>query len=168
MTRVVRLMKQVEFRSDDPTEIINYMTLISTARDGWINVLPEKDAEEGTGTLGFLTLFGGGSSGVTMFTWKPEPDDQQGARHVTVGITHATGRRVAAQLVPFTIPENWIVKQDHPQRGLVLSIPDREPHERVLDWALRTLADLSPFARAGTWRADVYLPAGDSSELGNN
>jgi hypothetical protein len=156
VTRVVRLMKQVEFTSEDQDEILGYMNELSHARDGWINVLPEKDAAESTGTLGFLTLFGGGNSGITMFTWKPEPEDPQAVRRDSLGITHATGRRVAASL---TIPENWRVQQDHPQRGLVLSIPDEEPHTQVLDWALRTLAALSPFARAGSWRADIYLPS---------
>lgn len=153
------MMKQLEFNGDDPGEIISYMNLLSEARDGWINLLPEKDATESTGTLGFLTLFGGGSSGVTMCTWKPEAEEQRGGGRVSVGITHATGRRVSSQLTPFTIPASWQVKQDHPLRGLVLSVPGDEPHAQVLEWALRTLRVLSPFARAGSWRADVYFPA---------
>lgn len=157
--RTIRLIKQVEFNADEPSEIVGYMRLLSEAGDGWINVMPEKDAAESTGTLGFFTLFGGGSSGITMCTWKPVREGQRGSRHVSVGITHTTGRRVRTQLTSLAIPESWGVMQDHPQRGMVLSIPDGEPHEQVLAWALGVLRALSPFAHDGSWRADVYLPA---------
>jgi hypothetical protein len=93
-----------------------------------------------------------------MCTWMPEREDQHGRRRVSLGITHTTGRRVSTQDTSFGIPENWSVTQDHAQRGLVVSIPDDEPHDRVLAWAFRALRALNPLARVGNWRAEIYLP----------
>lgn len=159
VTRTIRMMKRMEFSADDPSEILNYMDLLSDTRDGWINLTPATDSKEGRASLGFLALFGGGSSGMTMCTWIPEPEDPHGGRQVSLGITHTTGRRVRTQLSSLAIPAHWEVKQDHPQRGLVLHVPDDEPNERVLSWALRVLRALSPPADLTIWRADVYLPA---------
>jgi hypothetical protein len=165
MTRTARIVKRVEFNADDPAEIVGYMDLLADARDGWINLTP-KTSDESPSTLGFLALFGGGSSGTTMCTWIPEPEDQQGIRHVSLGITHTTGRRIRNQLVPLDIPKDWLVKQDHPLRGLVLNVPDGEPNDRVLAWALRTTVALAPVGHLGSWRAEIYLPS-DSRPSGD-
>jgi hypothetical protein len=159
VARTVRASKRVEFNVEEPAELVGYMSLIADARDGWINLIPEVGDEERSTTLGFMALFGGGSTGVTMCTWKPERADQSGRRQVSLGISHATGRRFSVLLPPLAIPRNWVVKQDHPQRGLVLFVPDSEPHERVLDWALHALRVLSPPAGIEKWRAEIYLPA---------
>ncbi len=159
MAKTARIIKRVEFDAEEPAEIVGYMNLIADARDGWINLIAELGDDERSTTLGFMALFGGGSTGVTMCTWKPERAEESGRREVSLGISHETGRRFSALLPPVAIPENWGIKQDHPQRGLVLSVPDSEPHERVLDWALHALRALSLPARIEKWRADVYLPA---------
>jgi hypothetical protein len=159
VARAVRTKKVVRFGAADPAEVVGYMDLLSEARDGWINVQPEKDTDEETTTLGFFTLFGGGNPGITMSTWIPEAADQTGRQQVSLGIAHAAGRRLSAQPSAVAIPTGWHVKQDHPQRGLVLSIPDDEPNGRVLEWALAAMRSLSPPASAGVWRAEIYLPA---------
>ncbi|MGB9112234.1 MAG: hypothetical protein WCF24_05865 [Acidimicrobiales bacterium] len=160
VARTVRIIKRVEFNVEDPDEILGYMSLLSDARDGWINLMPEKANEKKGASLGFMSLFGGGSPGTTMCTWIPEREDQNGRRHVSLGITHTTGRRISAQISTLDIPASWRIKQDHAQRGLVLSVPDDEPHDRVLAWAFRAIRALSPASRAGTWRAEIYLPTG--------
>ncbi len=160
MARTVRIVKRVEFDVEDPDEIVGYMRLLADARDGWINLIPADANEEKSVSLGFMSLFGGGGSGTTMCTWIPEREDQHGERHVSLGITHTTGRRVSAQVTALDIPDRWRIKQDHAQRGLVLSVPDEEPHDRVLAWAFRAIRALSPASRVGAWRAEIYLPTG--------
>jgi hypothetical protein len=151
-------MKVVQFNGDDPAEIVGYMDLLSEARDGWINVQLDKNREERSATLGFFTLFGGGNPGISMITWIPEAAVENGHRQTSLGIAHTAGRRVTAQPSPVAIPPSWHVKQDHPQRGLVLSIPDDEPNERVLKWALTAMRALSDGTPTGAWSAEVYLP----------
>ncbi len=162
MPRKLREIERVEFSAEDPTQIVAWMAQLAAAGDGWINLLPNIPSEDERPTsLGFLTLVGGGALGFTMCTWIPARPDDRRRTHSSLGITHLTGRRAAAQLnssaVP--IPATWFVEQDHRRRGLVIRVPRDEPHERVLAWALRAAEALSPPRPDSTWRADIYLPA---------
>ena len=135
--------------------------MLAEAEDGWINLIPKITDDGGMPTsLGFLTLFSGGSSGVTMCTWIPGSHDRTGRNQPSLGITHVTGHRAVAQLLTLeiSIPPTWLVEQDHPRRGLVLRLPPAEPAERVLAWALRAIGGLSPGVAFRGWRADIYLP----------
>jgi hypothetical protein len=147
----------VAFTADDLTRIVAHMDQLAAAEDGWINLIPKvSDDDEKPTALRFFTLFGGGSSGVTMGTWIPAGQDQ-----MSLGITHVTGRRAAAQLRSSgnRIPESWLVEQDHPRRGLVLRVPSDESHERVLVWELRAVSALMLPRPYQQWRADIYLSA---------
>jgi hypothetical protein len=158
--RKTRHVKRVDFIPDAPAEVLEYMSQLSRAGDGWINLTPKIEGNEESKPLGFFTLFGGGSTGVTMCTWIPKSDDPSGRDQIRLGITHNTGLRAVAQLqsVAFPIPENWGVEQDHPRRGLVLNVPSDEPNERVLAWAIGAGGSLSRAGRVGAWRAEVHLP----------
>jgi hypothetical protein len=157
MARRTRRVEEVEFRAVDPSRVVAYMAVLARAGDGWINLIPETAEDKGTTSLGFFTLFGGGSPGTTMCTWVPGRDVQHGGRPTSLGITHATGRRIGT--LPSTgIPEHWFVEQDHPRRGLVLNVANEESHEDVLEWALRTTTALCPLGRVEKWRAEVHLP----------
>jgi len=151
----------VDFGGDELSQVVDHMTLLAGAEDGWMNLMARAgDGDAATSTsLGFFTLFGGGGSGVTMCTWVPGSRDRAGRNQPSLGITHVTGHRVVAELqacgVP--VPETWHVEQDHPRRGLVLRLPSAESPERVLSWALLALGALSTRPAVG-WRADIYLP----------
>jgi hypothetical protein len=162
MPRRSQQIDRVEFTADVLTDVVACMTRLADAGDGWINLLPKiGDDFEGPTTLRFLTLLGAGASGVTMCTWIPASQDRRGDNQVSLGITHVTGRRAVPQLnVPATsIPETWVVEQDHPRRGLVLRVPAGEPHEQVLGWALRAVGSLSEPRDIRRWRADIHNPA---------
>jgi hypothetical protein len=162
VARKLRQIERVEFTATEHSRLDVFMSRLADAEDGWINLIPKiTDVEEKPTSLGFFTLIGGGGTGVTMCTWIPGSHDQGDHDRTSLGITHVTGRRAAAELVALghPIPESWLVEQDHPRRGLVLTIPSGEPHEKVLSWALRAVGALSAPRQIARWRADVYLPA---------
>ncbi|MGA2530092.1 MAG: hypothetical protein ABSG36_13140 [Acidimicrobiales bacterium] len=161
MARTPRQIEHVEFTVDGVATIVQWMARLAAATDGWINLVPKvAENEDRPTSLGFLTLLGGGSAGVTMCTWIPRSYNRRGSVLASVGITQVTGRRAVAQLFSLgvPIPETWFVEQDHPRRGLVLRLPENEPHEGVLEWSLRAVSALCVPQPARTWRADIYLP----------
>jgi len=152
----------VEFSVDELTQIVACMERLAIAGDGWINLIPRiADDDERPTSIGFFTLFGGGGTGVTMCTWIPGSHDHRARIQPSLGITHATGHRAAAELhsLAVPVPETWLVEQDHPSRGLILRVPSDEPHEQVLVWALRAVDALRTSPPIRGWRGDIYLPA---------
>ncbi len=153
----------MEFGADEPAYIVACMDRLAGAGDGWINLIPriaDDDNDERPTSLGFFTLVGGGSTGVTMCTWIPVSRHHRGRIESSLGITHVTGHRAFAELhsLGVPIPATWLVEQDHPRRGLVLRVPSDEPHEQVLVWALRAVGSLTAPRLIRRWRADIYLP----------
>ncbi|MGA8296374.1 MAG: hypothetical protein WB770_04970 [Acidimicrobiales bacterium] len=143
------------------------MAQLSRAGDGWINLIPHTNEEEKPTSLGFLTLFGGGSTGVAMCTWVPAVLEPSGRNRVRLGISHVSGLRAVSQLrsLGTPVPENWAVEQDHPLRGLVLQLPSEEANERVLEWALGAARALNSISSALEWRAEIYFPSGVGNDL---
>ena len=163
MARERRQIEQLKFGVDDDlTPVVAYMVQLSGAGDGWINLMPRitEDDERPT-SLGFLTLFGGGSIGITMCTWIPGSDGRRVRIEPSLGITQVTGRRAIFRLrsLGVPIPDAWRVEQDHPRRGLILRLPSDEAHDHVLVWALRAVSALSAPRLVRGWQADIYLSA---------
>jgi len=156
----MRHVERLEFSSDATSEVVAYMAELTNAGDGWINLLPKLTEDDESTTLGFFTLLGGGSTGVTMCTWIPDHRDGRSQGTARVGITHNLGHRARGHLqsLAIPIPESWRIEQDHAKRGLVLQVPDGEPLDRVLAWAIRAVGGLSPANHNTRWRAEVYLP----------
>lgn len=166
MTRKQREVVRVEFTADDLAPVVSQMQRLAAAGDGWVNVFPRLgDGPEQPTSVKFMTLFGGGSIGVTMCTWIPAGSARGSDARPTLGIAHMSFQRVAAQLparsVP--IPNGWFVEQDHPRRGLVVRIDGSGTEAEVLAWGLRAVDALSPPRTDNRWSADIYLPAGSGS-----
>jgi hypothetical protein len=157
-----RQIERVHFNPTGLKGILERMSRLESAGDGWINLVPEtsEEDEERPTSLGFFTLFGGGATGVTMCTWVPGSLDQVGRRQPSLGITHVTGHRAVTELATreLPVPETWVVEQDHPYRGLVLRLPFEESNERVLNFALQAVRALGTPSPIRRWRADIYLP----------
>ncbi len=151
----------MRFNAHDLQGVVSSMDKLAAAGDGWVNLLPGlAENETRSSSLGFLTLFSGGSIGVTMCTWIPAGDGERTDRRASLGITHITARRVVARLeaLGLPVPAGWLVEQDHPRRGLVLRLPAGEPAEGVLAWAMAAVEALIAPRPIMNWDADVYLP----------
>lgn len=166
MARKLRGIEQIKFSPDELTRIVAWMTRLTAAEDGWINLVPrlsddDDDDDERPTSLGFFALLGGGAIGITMGTWiPPSHHPRRGLVWPSLGISQVTGRRAVAELnsLALPVPETWRIEQDHPRRGLILRLPPGEAPEKVLAWALRAVA-LCTYRPIATWRADVHLPA---------
>jgi hypothetical protein len=167
VTRAPRNVKYVIFTGNDLTQVVAYMEQLASAEDGWINLLARTAENDDRPTsLGFFALVGGSAIGVTMCTWIPGSHSRRKYTEPTLGITHVTGHRVFGELrlLGTPIPQNWVVDQDHPRRGLVVRVPSEEPQEHVLTWALDALAALSGPNAIEKWRAEIYMPLGQSPQ----
>ena len=101
-----RRVERLEFKADEASEILGYMTSLAQAGDGWINLLPNTGEAGKPTTLGFFTLFGGGSLGVTMCTWIPGRETRRGRSETKLGFSFSTGRNFGSELPSPKIPEN--------------------------------------------------------------
>jgi hypothetical protein len=161
VSRALRQIERINLDADDVSPVVVWMSRLTDAGDGWINLVPRTpEGNERPTALGFFALFSGGGSGTTMCTWIPATPSRRGPSGPSLGITHVAGRRVAAELGPLgmAIPETWSVEQDHPRRGLILRLPSDEDDGRVLEWALRAADALGGPEPIGRWRADIHLP----------
>jgi hypothetical protein len=56
------------------------------------------------------------------------------------------------------LPEGWIVRQDHPRRGIVLETPVDAAEADVIAWCISAGTALCRAEMTGEWRAVVYEP----------
>jgi len=126
---------------------------------GWINVEPVIEDEHQPFRPGPFAFLAGPTHEIPTATWVP-------GRHVpgaatkptTIGLQHAGGPRVARKLrdLGMPVPEGWRVTQDHPRRGLVVSVPADCDRRTVLSWLLRATEALCAVPATGRWRASVH------------
>lgn len=152
----------VEFRETNRARVVEHMRAMARAGTGWINFTPGLDVDVAPPPRsGLATLLGNRGPDIPLATWAPA----RGRDPSTIGIHHAAGPRVVAQLDDQGIPvlETWRVLQDHPKRGLVCAVPSAAPPgevsadlDVVLEWLLRATGALCPLPRTGEWRALCY------------
>ncbi len=152
--------RYVIFRPDDRTEVVDWMERLATDRGGWINLQPgihPDDAPPPRGTLSLI--FGSRTQPVPVCTWVPGRPGGKGDETVSIGVQHPKGTRIVPHLqaLGVIIPAGWRVVQDHPRRGLVISVPRTTDHDLVLDWLVRAATELSNIPLTGEWRAAIYL-----------
>jgi hypothetical protein len=160
MARPARQVERVRFGADGTATIVEWMTRLAAAGDGWINLVPQtEESGDRPRSLQFFTLLSGGGLGVTMGTWLPSRTGRRGRTRPTLGITHVTPGRARERLrsVGLVLPTHWTLQQDHPRRGLVLGIDAGTPQDEVLSWAIQAITVLASGPVRG-WSADVHLP----------
>jgi hypothetical protein len=160
---VAREVEKVEFAPEEPRAVVSFMERLLGAGDGWINLVPGLEDDQGeleSTSTGLSSLFTSAQAQSTMCTWVPPKPRRDTLAEVDLGIMHPRGRRAVEQLrdAGIAVPAGWRVKQDHQRRGLLLKIPTTAPNLAVLDWAVRAGSALCNERLAGTWQAIVYLP----------
>ena len=96
---------------------------------------------------------------IPKFTWVPSYERKQQIIPTQIGITHPVGTKAVQRLREFEvkIPSEWTVEQDHPKRGIVLSLPSYYSDEEVINLAVGSLRVLSPFDFYGKFLASVTI-----------
>jgi hypothetical protein len=158
-----RDVDRFEFTPPGIDRVVGYLHHLTEAGQGWINLLPGVDLDEDeqqTAPPGLFSLFSQRQPQVTMATLMPPRPARRAFDGVTLGLLHPTGGKAVARLAEagVTKPEGWLVRQDHPRRGLVLLTKHGTPETDVIEWAIRAGTALCRREMTGDWQAVVYLP----------
>jgi hypothetical protein len=158
-----RDVDRFEFTPPGTERVVGYLHHLTEAGQGWINLLPGVDLDEDeqqTAPPGLFSLFSQRQPPVTMATLMPPRPARRAFDGVTVGLLHPTGGKAVARLAEagVTLPEAWLVRQDHPRRGLVLLTRHGTSETDVIEWTIRAGTALCRREMTGDWQAVVYLP----------
>jgi hypothetical protein len=157
-----RQTKTIEFVPPDVTGVAEALRTLRDAGSGWVNLMPgiDEDAADIHPRAGLFAFFGNQAAPVTMTTVMPPKKDRRDTEGLTVGVMHPTGGKAVARLAEagVTVPEGWVVRQDHARRGLLVRTPVAVAEADVIDWSVRAGTALCRAEMTGRWQAVVYLP----------
>ena len=128
------------------------------ADSGWVNVEPVVDDYQRSDVPGIFAWFSARGPQVPVGTFVAGSDRSP----ASVGIEHGTGRDAGDRLneAGVAAPGVWLLRQDHPKRGLVWEIHSGDVDaEVVVDLLLRATALLCPLPHQGRWSVAVSRPA---------
>jgi hypothetical protein len=157
-----RQKRTIEFTPPDEAAVVHELNALRTAGGGWINLMPgiDEEASDVHPRAGLFAFFGTNAAPVTMTTVMPPKKDRSDTEGLTVGIMHPTGGKAVERLAEagVTVPDGWVVRQDHARRGLLFGTPVAVADADVIDWSVRAGTALCRAEMTGRWRAVVYLP----------
>jgi hypothetical protein len=156
-----RPVERVEFNPGEAGEVLEAMTTIERAGDGWVNLLPGIDPDDAPPPpRGLTAILAPKTPGAVMATWAPQARARRSAQGATVGLLHSAGRFAARQLAGLgaPVPDGWIVRQDNPRRGLIVEAPADTPESDILEWMIAATTALCTLPLTGNWNAVIYLP----------
>ena len=136
-----RQKKTIEFTPPDVAAVAHELDALRAAGGGWVNLMPgiDEEASDVHPRAGLFAFFGNNAAPVTMTTVMPPKKDRSDSDGLTVGIMHPTGSKAVERLAEagVTVPEGWVVRQDHARRGLLLRTPVAVTEPDVIDWSVR-------------------------------
>ena len=161
MTR--RQTETFEFTPPDVSRVAAYLDTLGEANDGWINLLPgieDREDDPVASRSAFSLIFGAKQPPVTMGTLMPPKPNRAQFDGVTIGLLHPAGARAVRQLAELgvTVPDGWVVRQDHTRRGILIRTPVRSAATEIVSWTVRAGTALCREEMTGQWQAVVYLP----------
>jgi hypothetical protein len=157
-----RQARTIEFMPPDKGAVAEALAAARAAGSGWVNLLPgvPENAADPDPPTGLFAFFGSRAQPVTMATIMPPKKDRRATTGFSVGLMHPTGAKAVARLtsVGVPLPEGWMVRQDHPRRGIVLETPVDAAEADVIAWCISAGTALNRAEMTGEWRAVVYEP----------
>lgn len=127
----------------DPALLARVMDELATARNGWINLLPQiPENVPVPSTPSALAVFSKRGPVVPLGTWTPPSTTRSGEPFPPeIGIQHGAARRAADALTdtPGEIPADWRVVSDNPRRGIVVRPPLGTATAEQATWLLDAL-----------------------------
>lgn len=152
--------EELQFDEAEPSAVVAHMARRTEVGTGWINLLPaiddEVDLPPSRSLFSFLSARG---PSIPLATWSAGAPGKRWPGRASIGIQHAAGPKALARLADVGIVRSagWIKVQDHPRRGLVITVPPDAAHEDVLHWLLSAAHALSTVPLTGDWLARVYF-----------
>ncbi len=149
------------FDPEEPEAVLAAMDELGSAQRGWVNLEPEVPAEHvpdepsGTGRL-----FAARGPAIPLCTWAPASGGPRKTGPVTIGVQHGSGGRAMPRLgeLGLELPGGWVVRADHPRRGLVVEIRVPTDDRSTLDWLLAAGEALATTPLTGRWLAAITRP----------
>ncbi len=171
----------INFFAGEPEEVILAMEGLRERNDGkgWMNLvpwLPDQDFLEMSQLMKSFSRKFLSSKGpeIPQLTWVPAYDLKRRVKSAkkkggqskpaqkvnsNLGVLHPKGRFASKQLAEAGIspPSNWILKQDHPKRGLIFEhIPNVEVElQPLLTFMVRVGTAFSGVPVSDKWVADI-------------
>lgn len=151
--------EQIPFAEAAPQPVVDRMAAQTDAGAGWINLLPEveedSDVPPSGGLLSFLSARG---PSIPLATWSAGTPTKRGPGRPSIGLQHSGGPKALNRLagMGLVLGPGWIKVQDHPRRGLVVTVPAGQDHDELLHWLLSAAHALSAAPLTGDWVAEVY------------
>ncbi len=131
--------------------------LWAAERGEWVNVIPDL-GEEVDSPPSLVRAFSARGPAIPVITLvapdrrgrKPSPG--------SVGIEHGGGERQLGALARagLTRPAGWLMRQDHPRRGLVFEVADDVTAEQALTYSVQVATWLSPSPPRGRWLVALH------------
>jgi hypothetical protein len=148
------------FDPEDDGEVVDRMAAMVGARRGWVNLEPQVPDPENlpAGALGG-GVFSNRGPAIPLCTWTAPTLNRKGVLGPqSIGVQHATGSRARPRLreLRLEVPQGWIVRGDHPKRGLVVELPADTDPATALDWLLAAGEALVTIEVTGRWHAAFY------------
>ena len=125
----------------------------------WVHIEPAVEEGQVHSSSIFWRMFSSRGPVVPKFTWVPSYDRKEQTVPAQVGLTHPVGTQAVKRLREFNvhIPTSWTLNQDHPKRGIVISLPEAYSQDEVVQFAVSSLQILSPFEFDGNFVASVTV-----------
>lgn len=149
------LPELLTFRRSDPVELVAAVSQLWQAGSGWVNCTP--DIAEGgpppPSPTGLGRLFGARGPAAPYATVVASPRGPH-----QLGILHAAGPQAVKLLRDggVELPQGWVVRQDHPRRGLVVAVAHTAPPEIVVSVLLSAGAALTMVSLSDRWTAELH------------
>lgn len=151
--------EEIAFVETDPALVLDRMGQRSAAEAGWINFSPEVEEDAVVPPSGgFLSFLAARGPSIPLATWSTGAPTRHGPGRQSLGLQHGGGPRALAALseLGLGLRPGWLKVQDHPRRGLVVTVPPGADHGDLLHWLLSAAHALSTVPLTGDWLARIY------------
>jgi len=147
----------------DPGGLVEVLDEVAGAPGAWVNVEPDVDDSLRTEVSGLFAWFSARGAQVPVGTFVAGT-----SRDVpSIGVDHGSGRGAGDRLreVGLSAPDGWLLRQDHPKRGLVWEAQHQEP--RLIDqtglgplaqFLMEATVLFCPLPTDGRFRISVHTP----------
>ena len=147
----------------DPGGLVEVLDEVAGAPGAWVNVEPDVDDSLRTEVSGLFAWFSARGAQVPVGTFVAGT-----SRDVpSIGVDHGSGRGAGDRLreAGLSAPGGWLLRQDHPKRGLVWEAQHQEP--RLIDqtglgplaqFLMEATVLFCPLPTDGRFRISVHTP----------
>ena len=147
----------------DPGGLVEVLDEVAGAPGAWVNVEPDVDDSLRTEVSGLFAWFSARGAQVPVGTFVAGT-----SRDVpSIGVDHGSGRggRARPREAGLSAPDGWLLRQDHPKRGLVWEAQHQEP--RLIDqtglgplaqFLMEATVLFCPLPTDGRFRISMHTP----------